>query len=164
MYTDQYGWVWIPYAREYTYVATEGYPYSYCYYPSYGWMWLYSPWVFGWGPGPYWGVYGRGYFAWYAHPWFARPYYYPRGGYNGGFRAGAPVRAGYYRGGAVGGGGYRGGHGAGYHSYASPTYRGGSSIYRAPASPGGGGGYRAPASSGFRSGGGVRSGGGRMHR
>jgi len=63
VYTDQYGWVWIPYAREYTYVASEGYPYSYVYYPSYGWMWLYSPWVFGWGPGPYWGIYGPGYYA-----------------------------------------------------------------------------------------------------
>ena len=172
VYTDQYGWVWIPYSREYTYVGTEGYPYSYCYYPSYGWMWLYSPWVFGWGPGPYWGVYGRGYFAWYSHPWFARPGYYPRGGYYGGFRAGAPVRAGYYRGGAVGGGGYRGsaggaggyrgGYGAG-RSYASPTYHG-SGGYRAPSSPGGGGGgYRAPASSGFH-GGGFHGGGGHMHR
>lgn len=184
VYTDQYGWVWIPYAREYTYVGTEGYPYSYCYYPNYGWMWLYSPWVFGWGPGPYWGVYGRGYFAWYARPWFARPSYYPRGGYYGGFRAGAPVRAGYYRGavgsgvyrgGVVGGGGYRGGSGAGHSYAASPTYHG-SSSYRVPASPGGGGGYRAPASAGFHSGGGFhggsgfhggggfRGGGGHMHR
>ena len=167
VYTDQYGWVWIPYAREYTYVASEGYPYSYVYYPSYGWMWLYSPWVFGWGPGPYWGIYGPGYYAWYAHPWFARPRFYPRGGYYGGFRAGVYYRGGAYRGGpAVRSGAYHGGpavRSGAYHG--SPVVRGGGG-YRAPTSIrsggfSGGGGFRG--GGGFH-GGGFHGGGGHMHR
>lgn len=102
VYTQQYGWVWIPYAREYTYIAPEGYPYSYVYYPTAGWCWVYSPWVFGWGPGPYWGFYGPMHFAWYARPWFARPYY--RGGYWG-----HPYSGHGYWGGGFRGGGFRGG-------------------------------------------------------
>src|SRR5512142_781827 len=31
VYTEQYGWVWLPYERAYTYVAPEGYPYMYMY-------------------------------------------------------------------------------------------------------------------------------------
>ena len=89
VYTQQYGWVWLRYARESTYITPEGYAYSYVYYPGNGWCWLYSPWVYGWGPAPYWGVRGRGYFVWYAHPWFARPAGPPRAAPRGGIRSGA---------------------------------------------------------------------------
>ena len=94
VYTNPEGWVWMPYDQSYTYVTPgEDTAYSYVYYPAVGWEWISAPWVIGIGPRPYWGVYGPGRFAWYAHPWFhpRRAYYYghPR----------------YYRGG--GGGGYR---------------------------------------------------------
>ena len=109
VYTQQYGWVWLPHAREYTYVGPEGYPYSYVYYPSYGWSWLYSPWVFGWGPSPYWGVSGRAHFGWYTHPWHSGPR-----------MQGGPVYRGY------GGGGYLGGHSGGYRGgYHGGGMRGG---------------------------------------
>ena len=102
VYTQQYGWVWLRYARESTYITPEGYAYSYAYYPGNGWCWLYSPWVYGWGPAPYWGVRGRGYFVWYAHPWFARPAGPPRAAPRGGIRSGAHWGDGFH-------GGFRGG-------------------------------------------------------
>src|ERR1700690_1250014 len=38
VYTDQYGWVWMPYGDQYTYEgsANDTSPYAYVYYPSYG--------------------------------------------------------------------------------------------------------------------------------
>src|ERR1700722_2185040 len=40
-YTSQYGWVWLPYAQPYTYVAGDGgIAYQYAWYPSWGWRWL----------------------------------------------------------------------------------------------------------------------------
>ena len=102
VYTQQYGWVWLRYARESTYITPEGYAYSYVYYPGNGWCWLYSPWVYGWGPAPYWGVRGRGYFVWYAHPWFTRPVGPPRAAPRGGIRSGAHWGEGFH-------GGFRGG-------------------------------------------------------
>src|SRR6266545_478148 len=50
VYTQQYGWVWMPYASTYTYAPPDGYgtPYEYVYYPAYGWAWVVAPWV--WGP------------------------------------------------------------------------------------------------------------------
>jgi hypothetical protein len=77
-FTQQYGWVWTPYAQNYTYVAPDGgTAFTYAYYPNYGWRWLPSPWVLGWGPRPYWGRYGNARFAWSAHPWFHRGVYRP---------------------------------------------------------------------------------------
>jgi len=71
IYTSQYGWLWMPYAREYTYVSPDGgVAYEYAYYPRAGWRWVYAPWVLGWGPSPYWGYYGPRRYVWYAHPWF----------------------------------------------------------------------------------------------
>src|SRR5262245_47841510 len=47
IYTEQYGWVWMPYGNEYIYAPGTDYtPYAYLYYPSYGWRWLAAPWVF----------------------------------------------------------------------------------------------------------------------
>lgn len=70
-YTTQYGWIWMPYAQQYTYVSPDGgAAYEYAYYPNGGWRWVYAPWVLGWGPSPYWGHYGARHYVWYSHPWF----------------------------------------------------------------------------------------------
>jgi hypothetical protein len=88
VYTSQYGWVWMPYAQDYTYVTPdESAVYSFLYYPTFGWRWVSAPWVLGVGPWPYWGVYGVVPFYWHAHPfyWRTHPYawrghpYYGRG-------------------------------------------------------------------------------------
>ncbi|HME92105.1 MAG TPA: hypothetical protein VKE49_11825, partial [Myxococcaceae bacterium] len=96
VYTDQYGWVWMPYGQQYTYSPPPevAYPYSYVYYPVYGWVWLYSPWVWGWGPRPYFGFYGPSHFVWYHGPGFYRapgPYF--------AYRGWGPHVHGFYRGG-----------------------------------------------------------------
>jgi hypothetical protein len=87
-FTSQYGWVWMPYAQAYTYVPEIGDPYMYVFYPSFGWRWVVAPWVFGWGPLPYWGNWGVTRFAWHAHPWFhAREYrgHYQSPRWSGGY-------------------------------------------------------------------------------
>jgi len=77
-YTAQYGWIWTPYAQNYTYVAEKGETaFTYAYYPRYGWRWLPAPWVLGWGPRPYWGHYGYNRFAWHERPWFRVGVYRP---------------------------------------------------------------------------------------
>jgi hypothetical protein len=73
VYTNQYGWVWMPYSETYTFVPNNGYPAMFLYGPRLGWRWVAAPWVFDWGPQPQWGLRGRGHFAWYAHPWFGHP-------------------------------------------------------------------------------------------
>jgi hypothetical protein len=78
VYTSQYGWLWMPYAQSYTYVPAEGMPQMYVYYPALGWRWVVAPWVFRWGPRPY----------WHAHPWFRVP---PRSYYHR-YHHPAPVR------------------------------------------------------------------------
>jgi len=71
IYTSQYGWLWLPYSRAYTYVSPDGgVAYEYAYYPNGGWRWVYSPWVLGWGPAPYWGRLGPRHYVWYSRPWF----------------------------------------------------------------------------------------------
>lgn len=113
VYTQQYGWVWMPYGDAYSYVPPEGIgaPYEYVYYPVYGWTWVVAPWVWGFGPWPYFAI-GPTYFGWYHHGWWRTPWrwrYRPvplrghfaaYGPYRGGF---APRTAPYpYRGGFVG--------------------------------------------------------------
>jgi hypothetical protein len=71
VFTNQYGWVFMPYAQTYTYVPATGYPFMFAYGPRYGWRWLSAPWIYGVGPHPYWGTRGYAHFAWHAHPWFA---------------------------------------------------------------------------------------------
>ena len=85
VYTNQYGWVWMPHAKQYTYIPGDPrvFPDVYVYYPVYGWRWVVAPWVYGYGPAPYWGVWGPRYFAWYAHPWFRVGGYWGWGGYHG---------------------------------------------------------------------------------
>jgi hypothetical protein len=121
VFTNQYGWVWLPYGAQYTYEPTvEGaYPYSYIYYPTYGWTWVVSPWVWGWGPSPYFGYWGPRYFVWYHGPSWHRPgwgFYAFRGGWVPPYGH-APYYRGYggvYRPG-FGGYGFRGGYVGGFH-------------------------------------------------
>ena len=112
-YTSQYGWLWIPYGQPYTYVYTgSDVSYEYVYYPAFGWCWVSSPWVFGIGPSPYWGVHGRVGFAWYAHPWFQSRFVHRGGGYSHAApRYSAHASAGFHGGGFHGGGFHGGGHG-----------------------------------------------------
>ncbi len=121
VYTQQYGWIWMPYSDDYTYSPPGGYgePYVYGYYPAYGWMWLAAPWVWGFGPWPFFGVFGPVRFAWYVHGWWrypARWHYAPV--YRSGAGYGGVRTAPYYR----GGGGYRVGP-------RPVPYRGGGSPY-----------------------------------
>lgn len=68
VYTDQYGWVWMPYGDEFTNVPPGGStPNMYVYYPEGGWCWVIAPWLWGWGSMPYFGLLGPRYFGWYGH-------------------------------------------------------------------------------------------------
>ncbi len=95
VYTYQYGWVWMPYGDAYTYVPPDGYgqPYTYAYYPVVGWTWIVAPWVWGWGPWPYFGVYGAWGFGWYGHGWWRYPW---RWHYVAPYRGVYPYRGGVY--------------------------------------------------------------------
>src|SRR3569623_1954296 len=106
VYTEQYGWVWMPYGNQYTYEGTAygSEPYSYVYYPSYGWMWLASPWVWGWAAYPYFGVVGPWHYGWYRG---LRGAGYHWGTYRGGYNA---YRARGWGGGYAGGRAFGGGH------------------------------------------------------
>lgn len=68
VYTQQYGWIWMPYGDTYTREGPEGSPPNmYVYYPAGGWCWLAAPWVWGWGPWPFFGVLGPVRFGWWGH-------------------------------------------------------------------------------------------------
>jgi len=100
VYTQQYGWIWMPYSDSYTYSppSGSGEPYAYVYYPAYGWAWIAAPWMWGFGAWPFFGVYGPARYGWYAHGWWRHPaqwHYAPMRGARYGIRP-APV----YRGGA----------------------------------------------------------------
>jgi hypothetical protein len=70
VYTDQYGWIWMPYDADYTSVAGPDVAYTFVYRPRLGWRWVTAPWVLGLGPTPSWGRLGPAHFAWYGHPGF----------------------------------------------------------------------------------------------
>jgi hypothetical protein len=128
VYTNQYGWVWMPYGSAFTSVPANGdVPNMYVYYPSVGWTWVVAPWVWGWGPMPYFGAYGYGRFGWYGvgfGHWygFAGPYagWGGRGYWNGGrwyggggFHPAGPRGGGFSAGGAGHGSGFAAPHGGG---------------------------------------------------
>ena len=70
-FTQQYGWLWMPYDQRYTYVVdSASLAYEYVWYPSFGWSWVVAPWVLGLGVTPFWGVGGPLRFTWYSRPWF----------------------------------------------------------------------------------------------
>jgi hypothetical protein len=98
VYTQQYGWIWMPYGNQYVYTPENAvgtaYPSAYVYYPAYGWTWLTAPWVWGWGPRVHFSV-GPRYYGWWGHPHFI-------GGFHGRFRG--PVIHGGFRGPVIRGG------------------------------------------------------------
>ena len=60
--TSQDGWLYMPYGDQYVSEGSPGdeSPYAYVYEPDSGWTWLEAPWVWGWGPYPYFGALGPG--------------------------------------------------------------------------------------------------------
>jgi len=67
VYTEQYGWVWMPYGDRYTHLPPDGAtPSMYVYYPEAGWCWVVAPWLWGWGPSPYFGVFGPRFYGWWG--------------------------------------------------------------------------------------------------
>jgi hypothetical protein len=100
VFTNQYGWVWMPYGSDFTAapVFAGGDPCMYVYSGAWGWRWVAAPWVFGIGPQPYFGVYGYARFGWYGHPWFGHPWYGYARGYPPGYRGVVVTHpAGFYR-------------------------------------------------------------------
>ncbi len=94
VYTQQYGWIWMPYGDAYSYVPPDaGEPYEYVYYPSYGWTWVVAPWIWGYGPWPYFGAFGPAHFAWYGFGYWRTPWrwHYRPAPFPG--RVGTPVRS-----------------------------------------------------------------------
>lgn len=125
VYTDQYGWVWVPAGSSTTLVGED--PYAYLYTPAYGWAWFASPWGVGpfyrggWGWGPRWG------YAYAPHAWgygwgshYGGHYYAPRV-YSGGhyFAPHGVGGAAHYAGGShYSGGAHYGGYGGAHYSHA----------------------------------------------
>ena len=106
-YTQQYGWIWMPYGSQYeqvpaTQTSDDVYPQEYVYMPFYGWTWLDAPWIWGWGPSLYFSVGGVGHFSWY-HPHAVAA--------RGGVGVRGQIGGGHISGGHLGG--RVGGHGGG---------------------------------------------------
>jgi hypothetical protein len=123
VYTNQSGWVWMPYGAQYVDEGTYGgdSPYQFVYGARIGWSWVAAPWLWGWGPYPYFGVFGPLHFGWYRGLYRAG---YGWGRYRGGFPRGGHYAGGYAR----GGGGYHGTRPIGGQyvprSYGSPRIQG----------------------------------------
>jgi len=67
VYTEQYGWIWMPYSESFVYRPSTGaVPQMYVYYPAVGWTWVVAPWVWGLGPQPNFGVVGPSRFVWWG--------------------------------------------------------------------------------------------------
>jgi hypothetical protein len=84
VYTQQYGWLWMPYGDAYASSPPGGYgdPYMYVFYPAVGWTWVVAPWIWGFGPRPFFGVHGFHRFAFFRHGWWRQPHawrFAPRG-------------------------------------------------------------------------------------
>lgn len=114
-YTQQYGWLWMPYDQAYTHVVDDSaLAYQYAYYPRIGWGWVLAPWILGFGVVPYWGGYGPAHFAWYAHPWFRLGTAHLRPSWGGGFGPRGFGAGAGHAGGGFGAGFGRGGGGHGH--------------------------------------------------
>jgi hypothetical protein len=110
----------MPYADAYTYVPPgAGDPYMYVYYPAVGWTWLVAPWVWGWGPRPYFGIYAPWRFTWFGHVGHPYAFHSRPHRWHGAFPA--PSR-GFVRGGVVGV--HRGGGFGVHRGGAAPAHRG----------------------------------------
>lgn len=66
VYTQQYGWLWMPYGPGYTTVTSPTVAHGYVYYPARGWRWVSAPWVLGLGRAPHWGRLGPRHYAWHG--------------------------------------------------------------------------------------------------
>jgi hypothetical protein len=117
VYTEQNGWVWMPYGDAYTNVPTNGAdPSMYVYTPSIGWSWILAPWVWGMGPMPYFGIGGPSRFGWYGS------------GYGHSYAHAGSYGSGYWNGGRWNGGRWNGQGGtspAPYRGTSPAPYRGG---------------------------------------
>jgi len=104
VYTNQYGWVWMPYGPQYVDEGTYGAatPYQFVYTVRLGWTWCAAPWLWGWGPYPWFGRLGPSRFGWYRGLYRSG---YGWGRYRGGYPRGIHRGGGYPRGGYVRGGG-----------------------------------------------------------
>jgi len=129
VYTQQRGWLWMPYGEQYVYTPpnTAGaYPSEYVYAPSYGWTWVSAPWVWGWGPELYFSYGGPVRYHWFHGRGFVWHGY--RGGYGvirgPGYRGSIRGYGGHYSGGHYGGSRYSGGHYSGGH-YSGGHFGGG---------------------------------------
>jgi hypothetical protein len=76
VFTSQYGWVYMPWSDQYTSLPPDDYgdPYQYVYEPTIGWTWVAAPWIWGWGPWPYFGPFGPARFGWWGHRGWHRPW------------------------------------------------------------------------------------------
>ena len=83
VYTDQYGWVFMPYGDQYVDEAdaSDETPFAFVYCPGNGWSWVAAPWLWGWGAYPYFGVLGPSHFGWFRGLYTSG---YGWGGYRGG--------------------------------------------------------------------------------
>jgi hypothetical protein len=122
VHTAQYGWVWMPYGETYAHVPPDGgTPSMYVYYPEAGWCWVVAPWLWGWGPMPYFGLMGPRFYGWYGvgfGHWYGYAGPYAHWGWSGraywhGGRWNGVDRFYGGRGGAYGGHGAYGGAGRG---------------------------------------------------
>lgn len=68
VFTQQYGWVFMPYGDGFVSVASPSAPSMYVYSAPVGWRWVAAPWVLGTGPSVWFGTGGGVRFGWYAHP------------------------------------------------------------------------------------------------
>ena len=107
VYTNQYGWTWMPYADEYTYTpeGETGTPSMYLYSTGGGWGWVAAPWIWGIGPRPYFAYrswYRPGHYGWYGQRGWHHPF---PGGAR--LRFGAPHPYGHFSTGGHGGGNHR---------------------------------------------------------
>jgi hypothetical protein len=66
VFTQQYGWIWMPYGDAFTWVPPggAGEPLEFVFHGTYGWNWVAAPWVWGTGPSPWFGRPGPHRYAW----------------------------------------------------------------------------------------------------
>ncbi len=67
VYTEQHGWVWMPYGDDSIHVSDDGGPpHMYVYVHDDGWCWVLAPWLWGWGPRPWFGPLGYHRYGWWG--------------------------------------------------------------------------------------------------
>ncbi|MFN8010016.1 MAG: hypothetical protein U0P81_01295 [Holophagaceae bacterium] len=67
VYTEQHGWVWMPYGEDCIHESDDGGPpHMYLYTQDVGWCWVLAPWLWGWGPRPWFGPVGYHRYVWWG--------------------------------------------------------------------------------------------------